>query len=391
MSTSPASRAHTGEAGAGQSGQSLVHRSNNLDGLRLAGALAVLVGHAYHLVGRGAEAPVILGYQLQALGVVVFFSISGYLITASWERRPDLLAYTAARFLRIVPGLLVAVVVSVVALGTVLTTLSPGEYLTDGRTWSYLNNVAMRPQYDLPGVFLTNPYPVAVNGSLWTLPAEVFCYVAVPLVAVLARGWARLPALGALLLVALALARVPALESPVIYGTRISDAAGMWAFFAAGALVRTLVSRGRLTFRTDVAVAGTAAYVLIIAVFPAWVPNVSWLVLPYVVLTVGHARTPVVRDCARFGDLSYGIYLYAFPVQQVLIATVGVLSMPLNILAVTAITAFLAWLSWRAVEAPSLALKDRATRSRQGRRARRPEVERAVEARREPSAPRATQ
>lgn len=339
----------------------LTHRTNNFDFLRLTGALAVVLGHAYHLVGAGQFTPGVLGYPVQALGVVIFFSISGYLITASWDRNRDVVSYTAARVLRIFPALIVVVVLSAYVLGPLVTTLPRGTYFQDPTTVDYLRNILMEPVYFLPGVFADVPYPNAVNGSLWTLPAELFCYVVVPL-ALLVPRLARPVVVLALLLVSLWYAGTSSPESAIFYGTRVVDAASMWVFFAAGSLLRLGHQRLKGLFRTDVAVGLTAVFVLVLGIQPLWALKWSWLALPYVVLTIGLASTPVLRRSARFGDLSYGIYLWAFPVQQTLVLAVGVLNMWVNLVLVSGISALLAFCSWHLVEKPSLKLKDRIPR-----------------------------
>ena len=344
-------------------------RSNNLDALRLLGAAAVILGHAYHLTGRPTLVPGLFAYPVSTIGVVVFFSISGYLITASWSRNPHVVSYTAARALRIFPALIVVVLLTVFVLGPAVTTLPVGEYFDSRTTPSpqapdldtlrYLMNIAMQPQYYLPGVFTADvPYPNAVNGSLWTLPAELFCYVMVPLLCLVPR-FARPLTFAAALAVSLVLAAVPALDSPVIWGSRISDAAGMWVFFATGALLRLAHERWRGFFRTDVAVVLCLAYLVVISILPVWTPRISWLALPYIVLTMGLASTPYVRRAARFGDLSYGMYLVGFPVQQLVVVYVGIVSMSLNLVLVVAISAVLSLVSWHLVEAPSMRLKNR--------------------------------
>jgi peptidoglycan/LPS O-acetylase OafA/YrhL len=146
----------------------------------------------------------------------------------------------------------------------------------------------------------------------------------------------------------------------VVYGSRLSDAAGMWVFFAAGALLRLAAQRwpGRL-FRTDVAVLLVSTYAVTISMAPTWTPWVAWLALPYAVLVIGLASTPVVRRAARFGDMSYGLYLWAFPVQQLVVHFVGVQRMLVDVPLVTALTLAIALVSWHLVEHPSLRLKDR--------------------------------
>lgn len=331
-------------------------RTNNFDALRLIGALAVVVGHAYHLTGRPEHVPFVLGYPIQTLGVVIFFAISGYLITASWQRKSSLVPYFLARGLRIFPGLILVVLVSVLVIGPLVTTSQVDDYARSSTTWSYLSNLRLEPFYALPRVFTDVPYPGVVNGSLWTLPAEFFCYLVVPVVC-LRLG--RFSAVGMTVFLAISvwLASIPADESAVIYGTRVSDAAGMWAFFAAGALLWIARDAKGEIFRTDLAVIALAVHLGTIALWPQWMHWMSWATLPYIVLTIGVASTSYLSGASRFGDFSYGLYLWSFPTQQLVVLAFGVMSMWLNLVIVTAISLALAFASWHLVENPSLKLK----------------------------------
>lgn len=356
-----------------------MNRSNNFDALRLLGASIVILGHAYHLLGRPTENPGMLGYGIQTLGVVVFFSISGFLITMSWTRTRDLSTYLSARILRIFPALAVVTLISVFVLGPLVTSVSLSDYVGSDLTWGYLYNIIMSPRYVLEGVFGDVPYPGAVNGSLWTLPAEFFCYLVVP---VLCLRSTALRGIGmtAFLVISLVLSRVPADESAVIYGTRVTDAALMWSFFAAGSLLCQLWERKPDIFRADLAAMAFLGQLFVLAVAPTWAAWVAWLTIPYVILTVGMASTPFVRRAARFGDISYGLYLWAFPVQQVVVMVAGPLRMSVNLLIVTTITAVLAFASWHLVEKQSMRLKQVISRRRQGsgRRARVPQADARV-------------
>jgi peptidoglycan/LPS O-acetylase OafA/YrhL len=332
-------------------------RSNNLDFLRLLGALMVIFGHAYPLTTGDADSePGVAGYHVSTLGVIVFFSISGYLITASWLRTRDALGYFAARCLRIFPAMIIVVAVSVWVLGPLVTTLTRSEYFHSPRTDSYLSNIWLLVQYDLPGMFTDLPH-ADVNGSLWTLPAEFFCYLVIPVAFLVPRAL-RVPVAVALLGTALWVAAIPVDQTPIIYGTPVSNAAELWAFFAVGALLRLLHMQVKGVFRFDVAVGLLAVYLLVIGIWPHLADKVSWIALPYVVMTVGLASTPYIRRAARFGDFSYGLYLWAFPVQQTVIHLIGVQPMWLNLMLVVAITAVLAVLSWHLVEHHALKLKD---------------------------------
>lgn len=332
------------------------HRSNNFDALRLLGAFVVVIGHAYHLLGRPEGVPFLLGFPIHSLGVVVFFSISGYLITSSWTRGRSLVAYFSGRVLRIFPALIVVVLITIFVIGPWATHETKSAYFHAPGTWDYLHNIWLMPRYNLPGVFPHVPYPNAVNGSLWTLPAEFFCYLIVPV----ALAWRRDigAALIALCLVAaLLLQQVPEPDSAVIWSTRITDAAQMWVFFAAGALIRVAHERWRGFIRTDVASMLMLTYLIMLAVRPAATPWIAWAALPYVILTVGLASTPVIRRASRYGDFSYGLYLWAFPVQQLLIKFHGPMRASYDIAAVTIVSLMLAYLSWHFVENPCLNLR----------------------------------
>ena len=183
--------------------------TNNFDALRLGAALAVLASHSVPLsYGNNEWEPVWRASQHQAtlghLSVAVFFVISGYLITASYARRPDPVRFVGARVLRLLPGLAVMLALVTVVAGLLLTTLPLADYFASPATLRFFvgNLSVFAFTANLPGVFGSNPFPSAVNGSLWTLAYEVECYAAVLLLGVAGclTRWVALAALGALLL-----------------------------------------------------------------------------------------------------------------------------------------------------------------------------------------------
>jgi peptidoglycan/LPS O-acetylase OafA/YrhL len=328
-------------------------RNNNFDALRIAAAAAVILGHASELRGHADEMPVVFGIPLTQLAVGVFFVISGYLISGSWERRPQLPRYLTNRVLRIIPGLLLVVIVSAFVLGPLVSALAVGDYLTDGGTYSYLSNAVLIPNYALPGVFSGNPFPGAVNGSLWTLPAEFACYLVVPVIGSLPKplrvpGWAGF---------AIACVAITLFTHLDFFGARVESASLMWVFFAGGALVRLGLARQRL--RADVAVVVAVAWLAVVLVRPQWGLYAAWIALPYCLLAFGVRSTPVLRHASRYGDLSYGLYVWAFPVQQTIIYFFGVLPWALDVGMVALISAAFAYGSWHLVERPSMALAQR--------------------------------
>jgi peptidoglycan/LPS O-acetylase OafA/YrhL len=328
-------------------------RNNNFDALRIAAAAAVILGHASELRGHADEMPVVFGIPLTQLAVGVFFVISGYLISGSWERRPQLPRYLTNRVLRIIPGLLLVVIVSAFVLGPIVSALAAGDYFTHGGTYAYLSNAVLIPNYALPGVFSGNPFPGAVNGSLWTLPAEFACYLVVPVIGSLPKRF-RVPGWVGFAIACVAVTLFTHLD---FFGARVESASLMWVFFAGGTLVRLGIARQRM--RTDVAVVVSVAWLAVASVLPQWGLYAAWIALPYCLLAFGVRSTPVLRHASRYGDLSYGLYVWAFPVQQAIIYFFGVLPWIADVAMVGLISAAFAYGSWHLVERPSMALAQR--------------------------------
>lgn len=332
----------------------VVRRSNNFDGLRLAAAVAVIVGHAYVLTGRPGDVPQPLALSPHYLGVSVFFAISGWLIAGSWERSRSVAQFVSSRALRILPLLFLVTLVSVFAMGPLVTTLSTSAYFASSQTWRYLVNLMLLPADGLPGVFAGVPYAGVVNGSVWTLRAEVICYVVV-------LGFGLLPraarTAGYLMFGAIAFGLVE-LGDVRVAGSSLSAAAGAWLYFIVAAFARLHVPRRAL--RLDIAGAVALAWGAVALLGGVvWSERASWLALPYVVLSVGLASWPIVRHAARWGDLSYGMYLWAFPVQQLIIMYAGPLPLALDVAAVVLVCGFLSAATWHLLEHPAMQARER--------------------------------
>lgn len=134
-----------------------------------------MFGHLFPLTG--GHGPGYLGSPISTLAVKVFFVISGYLISESWVRDPNVVRYLLRRSLRIFPALIILCLVTVILVVPTLTALPVSAYFAQSDTWSYFWNVGLLPNYSLPGVFANNVYPNAVNGSLWTLPVEFLMHL----------------------------------------------------------------------------------------------------------------------------------------------------------------------------------------------------------------------
>jgi peptidoglycan/LPS O-acetylase OafA/YrhL len=327
-------------------------RGNNFNALRLFAAMLVLVGHAY--VFLGLPEPLFLGrLSLGMLGVQIFFAISGYLVSQSWERDPHLIRFFQRRALRIFPGLIVVLLLSVLVLGPALTTLPVREYFAHDATWGYFSNAYLYMTYLLPGVFEQLRVPYAVNGSLWSLPIEFFLYVLLaglglwhrPYLFVLA---ALASALGCLLWA------LPSQEMLVIYRTDARQIVLVGVFFWVGVLLQRYRCE-RFFSLTGFALTTTA--LVIAARYPQAFTAVSWLAIPYLALSFGLASNAWLIRLTRSGDYSYGVYIYAFPVQQSLVYLYPGISITSYILSATAITLLFAAASWHWIETRALDFK----------------------------------
>ncbi|MGF9754117.1 acyltransferase [Microvirga sp. 0TCS3.31] len=327
-------------------------RDNNFDVLRLLAAWAVLVSHSFALVGR-AEPLHQFGTTLGNVGVLVFFAVSGLLIRRSWEHDPSPRDFWIKRALRLLPALATVAVVTAFVLGPVVTSRSPSSYFSSWETWIYPVRVTLLYTFGapLPGVFEDNPYQ-GVNGPLWSLPVEVFAYFCLFLLGIaglLARRWLVTTLAGLSLVWA------------AWWVPNTSDSVGAIYVLSAFALGAAAYSwRERIVLAWPIA-AALVALCIAAGVGPDAVRVLVWTpAAVYLSYWFAYAVPPVGRGLVRWGDASYGVYIWAFPVQQALVQW-GV-DDPWVVMAVaTPVVWLLAIASWRLIERPALRHKPRPT------------------------------
>lgn len=334
---------------------------NNFAALRLFGALWVILHHGMILTGHPRGAPSLLGTV--SFGIVIFFTAAGYLLTSSWLSTPNYRLYTINRIKRIFPALIFVVTFTVFVLGPLVSTLTVSEYFDNPRTWRYFLNLLLRPVFTLPGVFEDNPDRATVNGSLWTTPPLVIAYLILPILLYLFRGkWKAVPvAMFGLLSAAVHLHLRDQGETIVYWGSSLAPNTSMWVYFAVGALVRLLVPTRFL--RLDSAIACAVLYMVASQIFPEIAVQLRWILAPIVILSFGLASTPYIRRADRFGDFSYGLFLWGFPVQQTVLHFLYPLPLWVNFSLVITISGVLAIATYRLVEKPSARVIDVFSRS----------------------------
>lgn len=339
-----------------------MNQANNFDAIRILAALAVLVSHQFALTGR-AEPAVWGADTLGGLGVLVFFSISGYLVAQSWASDPKLWRFAARRLLRIWPGYAVALLLAMFALGPAVSTLGWQAYTEHPHLARYVGNFWFDLFDQLPLQFTGNAHPYAINGSLWTIPLELGCYAILAALGLLGllRAPRWLAAATGLGMAAFTLSGGTNGRLAEHFGAASTPVYLAWfgLYFFAGASLQRLGWLREPPQRRRVALwalgLGVASLLVTRNAYLA-----LWLALPAGVLAMGLSSWPLLRHAGRFGDISYGLYIYAFPVQQTTLwLTREHLGPWASLLLAVLVTVGLAFLSWHLVEKWALRLKPR--------------------------------
>ena len=337
-----------------------IGRANNFNLIRMIAATAVLVSHAYPIsLGEGALEPLslILHFSLGTLAVLTFFAISGFFISQSFDRKNGLVDFWVARFLRIYPGLTVVLLLAALVLGPIFTTLSKGSYFLQPATIWYLpRNLSLKwLQDDLPGVFSQNPYGTPINGSLWSLFYEVACYCIVAIIGTLSltqRNWTFVSFL-------------------VVYGIAYVTLKFFGGHFLEHGTVANfheltlpfILGMAFYHFRRILPMNLFACVILCVATLVTydgfWFKEVFVISWCYIIFYLGYLPFARLKVYNHLGDYSYGMYIYAFPCEQIGAALWKNIS-PLALIAISfPITLIFAMASWHYME--SWALNHRAT------------------------------
>ena len=331
---------------------------NSFGLLRFAMATLVLVSHSYlYAAGTSAAEPLQpwLGRSLGECAVRVFFILSGVMVAQSFERSRSLVDFTVARVLRIFPALIVCVLVVAFVLGPIVSALPVAEYFKSPQLYSYaVKTLTLATgSAPLPGVFETNAYAGYVNSSLWTLKYEVACYVglgALGAAGLFDRKLRWFAAAGLAIIVATISLTLPA--NPDDYGFT-QNLRYFIVYFYGGVLAYLL--------RDYLMITGALLlplFLLFVASMQTSFAEVgAMLFLGYGALWAATKMWGPLRALCNRTDASFGIYIFAGPVQQTLLWLFPAISPVVLTLTAFAIVLPLAIASWRFVEKPSLQLR----------------------------------
>lgn len=331
-------------------------RPSGFDYMRLLLAFAVIILHSV-LISYGSEASEAQNPYLKMLEsfsrliVPMFFVLSGFLVAGSLERSKTLISFLGLRVFRIIPALILEVLLCTLILGPFFTNLPLSEYFSDPKFYKYFLNMAALIQHELPGVFENNPFPHYINGQLWTVPYELFCYVVLSVMALcfLLSRERRLLAVIALYQLTLGAITYFHPQEQVIA--------------VPGQVVILCFLCGLLFYRCRDKIKWSTSLFWIsflISVTLLSIPNGAYFVaLPAAYMTVYLGLlNPVRNKFLSSGDYSYGTYLYGFPIQQSLVAASPFfMNWYWNALAALPLALALGVFSWWTVEKPALHLR----------------------------------
>lgn len=332
-----------------------IRTANNITLLRHFAAFFVLITHSFDLTDNFKNETLrrLTGQSISfsKIGLIIFFFISGFLITQSLVTSANLKQFVWKRFLRIYPAIFVLMLLTVFLLGPLFTTFSTREYFLSGKTWSYLfGTTLVRLRFVLPGVFDGE----GVNGSLWTLPIEFRLYLLLALLSLIGLVKRRsLYFIFVFSFIAFGIFMVThnfqselASYFVAYFSWGIYFLTGSFIFFMKDKLVldyRILISLLVLWYvLRNVEIANQLSELICFSYLTLWLSF----------------KTPVVfSDFFKRNDFSYSMYLYAYPIQQMFIYKNPTI-MPVTLMCLTVIALIpCCWLSWNLVEKPALKLK----------------------------------
>ena len=283
------------------------------DTLRLVLSLSILLWHSV-AVSYGRQTEIAVWRSPWATPVTallpVFFALSGFLVMGSALRAKALKPFLMLRALRIVPALSTEITLSALLLGSTFTELPLRVYFTRPDFFTYFGSLIGRIRISLPGVFVDNPFPNVVNVSLWTIAPELLCYVFLAMMMFVGFLKSRYFTSAVVLALFALNVWVDFFGSPHQIGDALQPRSLILCFALGNC---AYIWRHRLPYSLPLFVVSATAGLFLIN--HRGFEDISLVFLTYCLVFLGVTSLPRLSFLSR-GDYSYGIYLYAFPVQQ---------------------------------------------------------------------------
>jgi peptidoglycan/LPS O-acetylase OafA/YrhL len=331
----------------------MMGRKNNFDLIRFLAATIVIFSHSFPLsYGNNTSEPLLwLSKGQSTLGetaVYIFFITSGFLITQSFDRSSNIITYAKARVLRIFPALIVAIFITTFVFGALVTNLPIKEYFTNKLTYTYLTNILLKPiNSNLPGVFVDNIFKNTVNGSLWTLLYEFAFYILVGLLGITKLLNKKIVV--CMLPLSLIMMYLTTSIGGIIHQTFI-----LFIYFGMGMAIYLFRNSIQLNFKFAV----YCFLALIITIFTTGFAVAFAFFGAYLTMYFAFHRRINYHNFSKYGDFSYGLYIYAFPIQQIVTNIFhGSMNNYFNFIISFPATLIFAFLSWHFIEKNALKLR----------------------------------
>jgi len=321
-------------------------KTNNFTLLRFILALSVMFGHSFPIVGKGSD-PISV-YFLQprawvgAIAVEGFFFISGFLVVGSFVRR-GAVNYLLSRALRLYPAIILYTSIVVFIVGPLFFEGNVFQYLATKPWLNFYNVPLWEWNYNILNIFNNNTLAGSTNGSAWTLPVELRCYLLLFLMGIFgvldSRVRANFASIGLLIIAIWFFKDFPVFglneryRDPLIY-------------FITGSLFWLNKDLIPLTWKLLLICMTGAFFAIHYGMFYLYLPFFMGYMMLYFVY-----KCPAV-NLDKYGDLSYGVYIYAWVAQQ--IVWVKDQNPYTNFILALCIVLPISYFSWHFVESPAL-------------------------------------
>lgn len=334
-------------------------KNNNFNLIRIVAAFAVLLGHSFALLARSEPLAQSLGMSIGSIAVDIFFITSGFLVTRSLLVRQSIAEYALSRILRIYPALLVMLILTVFCLGPFFTSNSLSVYFSNTGIYSYFLKcitLVTGVAFYLPGVFESNPFKGAVNGSLWSMVYEIKMYIILSLFWIV-FNFNRANRIKLFNYFVVASSIVAGILVLIQYFNNLGESHFVRLYFmffigAAFWVLREYINLSSKTFWLFFVALVLSPFINKDVFFTTYLLTIAYILFFLTYVPAGH-----IRKYNAVGDYSYGVYIYAFPLQQSIVALFPKISVSLLIFTAAVLSLIFAVISWHIFEKPSLNFK----------------------------------
>lgn len=335
-------------------------RDNNFNLLRFGAACAVILSHSFILTGNEPNSlPRILGF----FAVNCFFIISGFLVCKSLIERQNPKQFIRARVLRIYPALFVSVGLCVFVIGPLFSTEALNDYFFNSKIYTFwIKNsllIVGDVEYYLPGVFEQSFNDRKVNAPLWTVFYEVYLYLILLFVA-LVFSYQTTNGLRRFKWVILICSLLLLVMFVINIGYQITASSWLGHFIRFGAVFG--IGASLYLFRERILLSPKILFSVVVLIGISsqdrlWFNGICYLLLGYILLYCAYIPKGIVLRFNLLGDYSYGLYIFAYPIQQIVLQWWPDIGTMLHFVISFLATLSIAMLSWHLVEQKALALK----------------------------------